>query len=86
MDLFYDLLNTPTCDRRVHKEVLWIISNITIGTPEQINAAVVHNNRYATLLTFANSDNTEVTLFFETKLDQERGHMGALQCNEARHA
>jgi hypothetical protein len=68
----------------VHKEVLWIISNITIGTPEQINAAVVHNNRYATLLTFANSDNTEVPLLSTNKLDQERGNMGALQCHEAR--
>jgi len=42
------------------KEVLWIISNISVGTPEQIDHCLIKNNRLKILMHYCNHDNYEI--------------------------
>jgi len=60
LDEFYLLLSHPKQDKRIAKEILWIISNISIGTIEQIDATIVKNDRYQVILKYALSDNVEL--------------------------
>jgi len=60
VDLFYQLLVEPDCDKRIVKEVLWIISNITIGTPEQITQTILSVEKYRVMITHARDVNPEI--------------------------
>lgn len=60
VQFFYELLQDPLQDKRVQKEVLWIISNLTIGTAEQIYRTLIENNYYDVLVQFANHNHPEL--------------------------
>lgn len=60
LELFYELLADPTQDNRIRKEILWILSNITIGTPEQIYRAIIYEDRFDILVKYSHHENTEI--------------------------
>lgn len=60
LDEFFKLLANPKQDKRIVKEILWIVSNISIGTVDQIDATIVKEDRYQLILKYALGDNVEL--------------------------
>lgn len=60
IQIFYGILRSPDTDKRIVKEVLWILSNISIGPPEQIQAALIDNNQYGVITKWTNSEHIEI--------------------------
>lgn len=61
--LFYEMLNDPNQDLRIKKLILNILSNMSLGSDLQISDVIIKEDRFDSLIKFANHENPNVSHF-----------------------
>ena len=60
VDFFFEILEDENYQNKVKVDTLWILSNITVGLPEQIESVINHPKKLEIILKFCNSQNTSL--------------------------
>ena len=60
VDFFFEILENENYQNKVKVDTLWILSNITVGLPEQIESVINHPKKLEIILKFCNSQNTSL--------------------------
>ena len=60
VEFFFEILADESYQNKVKVDTLWILSNITVGLPEQIESVINHPKKLETILAFCNSQNVSL--------------------------
>lgn len=85
LKLIFDLLSDPTVDMICRKECLWIVSNVLVGTFDQVRFVFSHPDWAQILMKYCEDPNIKVPYVYLSSKEKPFGPSATLQKMEERN-